>query len=93
MLKNLNPNTITYLPSLFDTIRTRTMYPNEGYISPASQSGVGGEAWVEKFVLNLCYLYFKVPEFVLLLTFRDKLISFGGAEEMLAPQRDVGSWA
>ena len=40
------------------------------------QSGLEGQAWVEKFVLNLCYLCFKVPEFVLLPTLCDKLISF-----------------
>jgi len=37
---------------------------------------VGVQVWVEKFVLILCYLRFKVPEFVLLLTLRNKLISF-----------------
>ncbi len=46
------------------------------------QSGLGYRAWVEKFVFNLC---FKVPEFVLLPTLRDKLISLG-AEEVLAPK-------
>ncbi len=67
-----------------------------GSISPAPQSAVEGQAWVENFVLNLCYLCFKVPEFVLLSTLRDKLISFWGvgAEEMLAtPQSEVGGWA
>ncbi len=47
--------------------------PTPGYLSWASfhqppQGGVGGQAWVEKFVLNLC---FKVPEFVLLFILRD----------------------
>jgi len=49
-----------------------------GYISPVLPQTVGGQAWVEKFVLNLCYLCFKVPEFVLRPTLRDKLISLGG---------------
>ena len=58
---------------------------------------VGYGAWVEKFVLNLCHLCPKVPEFVLLPTLRGKFRGFflrgGGAEERLAPQSEVGAWA
>ena len=32
----------------------------KGYISPAPKSGVGGQTWLEKCLLNLCYLCFKV---------------------------------
>ena len=42
------------------------------------QSGFGGQAWVKKFVLNLCFLCFKIPELMLLPTLGDKLISLGG---------------
>jgi len=55
------------------------------FSSPPPPNGVRGQAWIEKFVLNLCDLCFKIPEFVLLPTPRDKLIGLGeGAEEMLA---------
>ncbi len=49
-------------------------------ILPALQYEVRGQARIEKFVLNLCYMCSKFPEFVLPSTLCDKVISLGAID-------------
>ncbi len=52
---------------------------------PPPQLDFGSPKLYIRIVLHLCYLCYKVSEFVLLPISDDKLISFGRVDEMLAP--------